>query len=77
MTVVGSPGVVSPGPVSSEASCPAGQQPIGGGFRTTGPAEFRRNAARAAFLRPLLTAVRRKRPAWNGGGVACRVRDCQ
>jgi hypothetical protein len=36
VTVVGSPGVVPPGPVSSEASCPAGQQPIGGGFRTTG-----------------------------------------
>jgi hypothetical protein len=36
VTVVGSPGVVPPGPVSAEASCPAGQQPIGGGFRTTG-----------------------------------------
>jgi hypothetical protein len=36
VTVVDRPGVVPTGPVSSEASCPAGQQPIGGGFRTTG-----------------------------------------
>jgi hypothetical protein len=36
LTVVERPAVVPPGPVSSEAACPAGQQPIGGGFRTTG-----------------------------------------
>lgn len=36
VTVVESPGFFPPGFVSAQAACPAGQQPIGGGFRVSG-----------------------------------------
>jgi hypothetical protein len=47
LTVVGgTPRVIPPGGAtgSTEASCPAGQQPIGGGFTTTGETAIRVSA---------------------------------
>jgi hypothetical protein len=53
VTLVENPGFVPPGPASSVASCPAGQQPIGGGFRATGGMTFTTSApdlSRRAWL---------------------------